>query len=89
MCIRDRHFPGRPILPGVVLIDQATYLADGLLPTGCTIRGLGNTKFFEPVGPGTHLIFRYAPASTKALAFEVHASDRLVASGSFAIGPQT
>jgi len=83
------HFPGRPILPGVVLIDQATYLADGLLPTGCTIRGLGNTKFFEPVGPGTHLIFRYAPASTKALAFEVHASDRLVASGSFAIGPQT
>lgn len=83
------HFPGRPILPGVVLIDQATHLADGLLPAGSTIRGLGNTKFFEPVGPGTRLVFHYAPASTKALSFEVRTADRLVASGSFTLGPRT
>ena len=73
----------------MVLIDQATHLADGLLPAGSTIRGLGNTKFFEPVGPGTRLVFHYAPASTKALSFEVRTADRLVASGSFTLGPRT
>lgn len=83
------HFPGRPILPGVVLIDQAIQLADGLLPAGCAIRGLGNAKFFEPVGPGTPLVFDYATASTRALAFEVRADDRVVASGSFTLGQQT
>ena len=82
------HFPGRPILPGVVLIDQALQLADGLLPAGCVIRGLGNAKFFEPVGPGTPLVFDYAPVSPKALAFAVRAGDRVVASGSFTLGPQ-
>jgi len=83
------HFPGRPILPGVVLIDQAIQLADGLLPAGCTIRGLGNAKFFEPVGPGTPLVFDYAPASARALAFEVRAGDRVVASGSLTLGQPT
>lgn len=83
------HFPGRPILPGVVLIDQAIQLADGLLPAGSTIRGLGNAKFFEPVGPGTSLVFDYAPASTRALAFEVRAGDRVVASGSLTLGQPT
>ncbi|MDD2987811.1 MAG: AMP-binding protein [Zoogloea sp.] len=83
------HFPGRPILPGVVLIDQAIQLTDGLLPAGCVIRGLGNAKFFEPVGPGTQLVFNYAPASAKALAFEVRTDDRVVASGSLTLGQQT
>lgn len=83
------HFPGRPILPGVVLIDQAIQLADGLLPAGSTIRGLGNAKFFEPVGPGTPLVFDYAPASARALAFEVRAGDRVVASGSLTLGQPT
>lgn len=83
------HFPGRPILPGVVLIDQAIRLATGLLPAASTIRGLGNAKFFEPVGPGTRLAFHYAPADTKTLSFETRSADRLVASGSFTLGPQS
>ena len=73
----------------MVLIDQAIRLAAGLLPAASTICGLGNTKFFEPVGPGTGLVFHYAPTSTKALSFEVRSADRLVASGSFILGPQS
>lgn len=81
------HFPGRPILPGVVLLDQALRLADGLLPPGSTIRGLGNAKFFQPVVPGTPLRFRYAPPTATALSFEIRHGDQLVASGSLSLGP--
>lgn len=83
------HFPGRPILPGVVLVDQALRLAADLLPAGSAIRGLGTAKFFRPVGPGTALLFRYAPTSTGAIAFEVRDGAQLVASGSISFGPRS
>lgn len=81
------HFPGHPILPGVVLIDQALRLADGLLPPGSTVRGLGNAKFFQPVAPGATLTFHYAQATATALGFEVRHGEQLVASGSLSLGP--
>lgn len=79
------HFPGRPILPGVVLLDQAIQRAAGVLPPGVSVQGLGNAKFFRPVGPGTHLLFRFPPATATAQAFEILAGDQLVASGSLSL----
>ncbi len=80
------HFPGRPILPGVVLVDQAMRLAASVLKPDLAIRGLGNAKFFHPVAPGTHLLFRYPPATASALRFDILAGERIVASGSFTLG---
>lgn len=79
------HFPGRPILPGVVLVDQAMRLAASVLKPDLAIRGLGNAKFFHPVAPGTHLLFRYPPA-TPAPCASTRADGRIVASGSFTLG---
>jgi 3-hydroxymyristoyl/3-hydroxydecanoyl-(acyl carrier protein) dehydratase len=80
------HFPGRPILPGVVLIDQAMRLAAGVLGPDVAIRGLANAKFFHTVTPGTHLLFRYPPATATALRFDILADEQIVASGSFTLG---
>jgi|MGYP000941000828 3-hydroxyacyl-[acyl-carrier-protein] dehydratase len=80
------HFPGRPILPGVVLVDQAMRLAASVITPGLVIRGLGNAKFFQPVTPGTSLLFRYPPATATALRFEIQADERIIASGSFSLG---
>lgn len=80
------HFPGRPILPGVVLVDQAMRLAAQAIGPGVAIRGLGNAKFFQPVAPGTSLLFRYPPATATALRFDILADERIVASGSFTLG---
>jgi 3-hydroxyacyl-[acyl-carrier-protein] dehydratase len=46
------HFPGRPIVPGVVLIDRAIVFAERL--TGCAdVRWrIANAKFASPAGPG-------------------------------------
>jgi 3-hydroxymyristoyl/3-hydroxydecanoyl-(acyl carrier protein) dehydratase len=42
------HFPGRPIVPGVILLDQVLALISGA-PTGCV--RLESAKFMAPVLP--------------------------------------
>lgn len=79
------HFPGRPILPGVVLIDQAIRLGAGILSPGVAISGLGNAKFFQPVLPGTVLTFRFPQPSATAQGFEIMEGDKIVASGSLSL----
>lgn len=81
------HFPGRPIVPGVVLLDRAmAYAATSL---GRQVSGwrVGNAKFLSPVGPGETLVFTFASATGTAISFSVHAGERLVASGTLTPGP--
>jgi 3-hydroxymyristoyl/3-hydroxydecanoyl-(acyl carrier protein) dehydratase len=78
------HFPGRPILPGVVLLDQAMRLAPPLTPP-FVIAGLAQAKFFHPVSPDCELLFRFAPPTAMGLACEIFADGRRVASASFTL----
>lgn len=82
------HFPGRPILPGVVLLDKAIALAATVLVLDVTILGLGNAKFFRPVIPGTRLVFRYPPTGLTTQAFEIVDGEQLVATGSLSLSPR-
>ncbi|KVK93340.1 AMP-binding protein [Burkholderia territorii] len=56
----DGHFPGLPILPGVVQIDWAARLAGRELPTVRDIRCVEHLKFKAPVPPGAVLSLRIA-----------------------------
>ena len=76
------HFPGRPIVPGVVLLDQAILFAEKLLGTEALRWQIGNAKFLSPVGPGESLVFSLQPTPRGAIAFTVKSGDRAVASGS-------
>ncbi len=76
------HFPGRPILPGVVLLDEAMRRA----PATAAIRGLASAKFLRPVGPGAELDFRYGDPTATALRFDVRHGEHTVATGSFTLG---
>ena len=79
------HFPGRPIVPGVVLLSEVleAVLADVELAAlvGRAPR-LGVVKFLAPVGPGAALDLRFEPTAT-SLRFEVTHAGRPVASGHF------
>lgn len=76
------HFPGRPIVPGVVLLDQAILFAEGLVDQPSAQWQVGNAKFFSPVGPGETLVFSLERKASGAIAFQVRAADRDVAAGS-------
>lgn len=76
------HFPGRPIVPGVVLLDQAILFAEELLATKVGRWQIGTAKFLSPVGPGETLVFSLQPTPRGAIAFSVKSGDRDVASGS-------
>ncbi|WP_342617335.1 hypothetical protein [Rhodoferax sp. GW822-FHT02A01] len=74
------HFPGRPIVPGVLLLDLAKSAIES--ETGCLLVGLAEAKFHSPVGPGEPLELRYElrPAMVQ---FEIFSTTRRVASGRF------
>ena len=46
------HFPGDPVVPGVVLVDWAVRLGRDAFPGLGAFAGLDQVKFLEPVRPG-------------------------------------
>ncbi len=88
------HFPGQPILPGVVLLDEvmraieATSATQGnASPSSKPLVDrwtLTMAKFHRPAGPGAHLQIRLDPLAGGAISFVVLQGEHKVASGSFA-----
>ena len=80
----EGHFPGHPILPGVVLLAQvlATIEATtGRQPMEWT---LSSAKFLEPVAPGTPLTLAHDAQASGATRFEIRSPGGVVASGALA-----
>ncbi len=83
------HFPGEPIVPGVVLLDEALYcISDALrVPTHeCTIP---SAKFLSAARPGEPLQLAITQETDQRVAFTVRAPDRLVASGVLTLPART
>lgn len=75
------HFPGTPILPGVVLLDMVLHaisIAAGIGADACEI---GAIKFLSPVNPGDRLEIRHKRAAGGAIRFDIVAGLRKIASG--------
>jgi 3-hydroxymyristoyl/3-hydroxydecanoyl-(acyl carrier protein) dehydratase len=83
------HFPGRPILPGVVLLDAALHalaVAQGMAAEQ-GLAQLKSAKFHSPVTPGEALILHYSESPNAGFRFEIRSGARSVASGSVAFFP--
>jgi len=78
------HFPERPVLPGVVLLD-ATLL--GLERAGHGTAGrweIGSAKFHSAVRPGEELTLEHEMLPNGSVRFSIRTADRAVASGTCA-----
>ena len=76
------HFPGTPILPGVVLLDialQAIAETSGIALDTCEISAI---KFLSPVNPGDELTLNHSRLASGTLRFDIVAGERKIASGS-------
>ena len=45
------HFPGNPIVPGVLILDAVISAAEAWLGAGFHVRGLSHAKFLAPLKP--------------------------------------
>ncbi|MDO9165738.1 MAG: hypothetical protein Q7U13_06495 [Rhodoferax sp.] len=80
------HFPGAPIVPGVVLLDEALHAiacATGVSLAACELRSV---KFLSPLAPGVAVVLASEVLATGAIRFEILADQRKIATGSVLIG---
>lgn len=78
----DGHFPGAPVVPGVVQIKWALAQASRCLGVGGAFAGLEALKFHNVLGPGVEvsLALEYASA-TRKLHFSFRAGEHRFSSG--------
>jgi 3-hydroxymyristoyl/3-hydroxydecanoyl-(acyl carrier protein) dehydratase len=80
----DGHFPGEPVLPGVVIL--AEVLARIEADTGVPAMDwtLESGKFHQPVVPGARVEIAHEPRGDGGRRFEARTQGRLVVSGHLA-----
>lgn len=80
--IFEGHFPGRPIVPGVMLLEWAMREASAALACRVADLEVRECKFLEPLEPERTAIL-YFDASTSRVSFRIRASDpdRVLAAG--------
>jgi 3-hydroxyacyl-[acyl-carrier-protein] dehydratase len=84
------HFPGAPLLPGVVLLDEMLRAVEAERPDGRALASasaatagwtIATAKFLRPVRPGETLTLEHEPLTNGALRFAIRSAGRVVATG--------
>jgi 3-hydroxymyristoyl/3-hydroxydecanoyl-(acyl carrier protein) dehydratases len=73
------HFPGHPIVPGVVILDRI--VAELAAQTGLEARGVKRMKFTRPLAPGEAFTVAFSPPQSKGVRFTVSVGEEALASG--------
>lgn len=74
------HFPGNPVVPGVVLLEEVMTAIGNSLPD-FRILGLQSTKFLHPVDPGSHFRVELELHEPGKIRFSCHSGKTLLNTG--------
>jgi 3-hydroxymyristoyl/3-hydroxydecanoyl-(acyl carrier protein) dehydratase len=80
------HFPGAPVVPGVVLLDRLLAAAEEHLGRTLAVRGLGPVKFLAPLRPGCGAR-AVMELGHERLTFRVELGAQLITQGTFWLAP--
>lgn len=76
------HFPGMPVLPGVVLLDEALFALGRELGRDLSACIVGSLKFVSPIAPGEIVHLQYELQASGTIRFNIVSGARRVATGS-------
>lgn len=79
------HFPGHPVVPGVVLVELALRAAEDWLQRPLPLRRLPQVKFVAPLRPEQRAVLRLR-ADGARIAFELRRDDAPIAQGTLEVG---
>jgi len=82
------HFPGNPVVPGVLILEHVLRAYEASQPCPTPLRRLTNVKFLQPLRPGetAEIAFDIKPGK---VAFSVVRGETLIAKGVFEGGGST
>lgn len=81
------HFPGRPIVPGVVLLDHALATAEHWLGHSIRVTGLTQAKFTRPLLPEQTATIALTLANEE-LRFDIQHAGERIAQGAFKLAAE-
>jgi 3-hydroxyacyl-[acyl-carrier-protein] dehydratase len=75
------HFPGVPILPGVLLLDETLRALEQDESLALTHWRIGRAKFLKPVRPGETLLVEHEKLANGSVRFTISSNGKPVAEG--------
>lgn len=76
------HFPGTPIVPGVVLLNEVIHVITKETGLATTAWQISSVKFLSPLKPDETVMIEYALLANGLLKFEVLEGNRQIVIGS-------
>lgn len=76
------HFPGNPIVPGVVILDEVAHALPRFLGEQITIVGFPTVKFIAPLAPEQEFSVAFTRKGENQVSFEVSAQGGKIVTGS-------
>ena len=80
------HFPGSPVVPGVVVLDHVLKTTELWKQSPLSVTGLRQVKFHAPLLPA-EVAAVALELEGEALAFRVTRGEQLIAQGTFVLAP--
>lgn len=82
------HFPGFPVLPGAVLLDETLRAIASARGIDLAAWQISSAKFLDGVRPGDSLVLEHDAPAAGSIRFAIHAGNRKVVSGTLSATPQ-
>lgn len=83
------HFPGNPVIPGAVLLNEALEAIEESLGTALVPLRITSAKFLRPTRPGDRVLIEYSRNARGEIGFACAVGGKQVLTGQICRAPST